>query len=325
MPTHSHLTLVLPALLWPHQQTSLPTLSLPGLNALRSQGKYTAHSFTRSSLYQQFLWHGSWIAQAQQQLALEPSTAMLMAIPINQNTGMHQVQCSYGHTLAITPEEAQTFCQSLNQWFKDDDWYFTPVKPDIWLVQPPRQLDFTQPNLLDLAGTITIADKPQGTDATELLKKQTELQMFLYQHPLNQQRIAQGLPAINDVWLQQNSIGQQVTTTTLYTDSSWAWQAETVPGSWQELQQHQPNGDMIVCLSDLCTFSDAGDVFGYADTLHQWDQLWWQPLWHSVQKHELRSLSIICDGEHGGSLRITPPSIFSWLRRAKSPFNGSTL
>ncbi|MDF7675339.1 hypothetical protein PT286_01070 [Neisseriaceae bacterium ESL0693] len=326
MSSHFNLTLVLPALLWPHPHTPVPELSLPGFNALRSQGKYTAQAYSRSSLYQQFLWHGSWLQKARQQLNLNPAAHVLLATPLSQNSGMHQVQCGYGQALALTLTEAQAFCQALSQWFHEDGWQFMPLSADVWLVQTPRPLDFSQPDILDLGGVISIADKPQGADARLLLQKQTELQMFLYQHPLNQQRTVRGLPAINDVWLQQDSIGQQSPKATVYSNSSRALGARPVLNGWYELLQHhaETEVELIVCLTDLCDLADQGDVFGYADRLHQWESLWWQPLWHSFQTRQQQKLTMVCDGDHGGILSITP-SVFSWLRRPKAAFNGHTL
>lgn len=325
MSSCTNLTLAIPALLWPRQHDALASLSLSGLNALCRSGQYSAQSCSRSQFYRRFLWQGSWLEQAKKTLGVEPATPCLIAAPLSQTTGMHQVQCEYGHNLNIQMEEAQAFCRTLSDWFMDDEWRFLPLSADLWLVCLPQQPDFTAPSILDIHGVLDITTKPQGRDAGRLLQKQTELQMLLYRHPLNQRRIARGLAPIGDVWLQNDSSGSADDTVTLYSNSHWASHARPVPASWAELrQQCPPDGSAVIFMEELCPMADCGDVFAYIDLLQQWETSWWQPLWQSYRKRQIKQLTISCDGHQGGSM-VVRRHWRSWFRRTRPSFDGYTL
>lgn len=323
-----NLTLVLPSLLWPHQaSTHLPPLTLPGLDALRCLGKFQPKPCSRNELIHQFLWHGSWLTQTKQQLQLDSDSSYLIAVPLSQTSGMHQVQYEYGCSLGLNFEEAQAFCHLLTEWFAGEEWQFIPFQPDLWLIKVPEAMSFTQDSIFDLHGLINVTNKPVGSDATKLLQKQTEWQMLLYQHPLNIQRLNQGLLSIRDLWLQHDSIGSANPVAALYSNHSWAKQAQPLPASWLEFMEqdkiHSTN-EIVIYLDDLCLTEDHSDVFAYTDILQQWEQRWWIPLWHSLQKRQLTQLTLVCDGDQGGILTVRP-SRFSFLRPSKVPFNGHSL
>ena len=51
---------------------------------------------------------------------------------------------------------------------------------------------------------------PQGADAGVLRRLLTELQMLLHEHPVNERRVARGLPAVNSVWFWGNGAAHAV-------------------------------------------------------------------------------------------------------------------
>lgn len=319
---HLHLTLVLPGLLWPYQKTSVPKLSLPALDTLRQWSKYSSQIASRSLLYQQYLWQGSWLQQASQLINSESNGYALIVSPISQTAGIHQLQYLDGKALGLSSEEAKAFCEALNTWLQADGWLFYPAKPDLWLVTAPQILEFTLPSLLDLSGSIDGTTKPTGPDATLILQQQTELQMLLHQHPLNQQRSARGLPIINGFWFEQDSTGTANNETILYSDSSWAFHARSLPANYAELANSLSGEQEIVLFNDdLCLPVNQGDVYTYTQILQQWEQNWWQPLLTALQNRQIHHLNIRCEA---GLLNIRK----SWLRpfwRKTESFNGLSL
>nr|WP_303832671.1 hypothetical protein [Snodgrassella alvi] len=318
------ITLVLPGLLWPHQEAAVPDLQLPALNTLRQWSKYTLQTINRSQLYQQYLWEGSWVQQAQQQLNLNPEYCGFIVTPINQTAGMHQLQYLDGNALGLNPEEAKAFCEILSTWLQPDGWRFFPVRPDLWLVTTPQVLDFTLSSLLDLSGCIDGTAKPSGKDATLILQQQTELQMLLHQHPLNQQRSTRGLPTINGLWFEKDLIGTAKHDTLLYTNSSWALHAHELPVNYAALMDTLSDSDRqkIVLFNDsLCLPVNQGDVYTYAQIMHQWEQDWWQPLLSGLKNRHISQLNIRCEA---GLLPIRKPR-FRLFRTKTQPFTGLNL
>jgi len=70
-----------------------------------------------------------------------------------------------------------------------------------WLIQTPRRLDLVSFCPAAAAGNELQRAMPQGGDAAALRRLMTELQMLLHEHPVNQHRAQQGLPAANSIWL----------------------------------------------------------------------------------------------------------------------------
>ncbi|WP_239374699.1 hypothetical protein [Snodgrassella gandavensis] len=322
MPADLHLTLVLPGLLWPHQEAMVPKLPLPALNTLRQWSKYFPQTISRSLLYRQYLWQGSWLQQAGQQINSDSNGYGFIATPISQTAGMHQLQYLDGKVLGLTTEEAKAFCDVLNAWLQADGWQFRPVKPDLWLVTTPQTIEFTLPSLLDLSGRIDGTTKPAGADATLILQQQTELQMLLYQHPLNLQRNARGLPAINGFWFEQDSAGTANNKTLLYTNSSWAFHAHNLPENYTGLADSLSSQQEVVLFNEeLCLPVNQGDVYTYTQILQQWEQDWWQPLLTALQNRQIHRLDIRCEA---GVLKIRKPWLPPFWRKTK-PFSGLSL
>lgn len=70
-----------------------------------------------------------------------------------------------------------------------------------WLVRAPAALELTT-SCPEAAEAMSLEHSlPAGPDAGPIRRLMTELQMVLHEHPVNEQRAARGLPAINAIWL----------------------------------------------------------------------------------------------------------------------------
>ena len=325
MPANLHLTLVLPGLLWPHHDTTLPDINLPALNKLRQWGRLRTQTSSREDFYRQHLWQNSWLEQAKNQLRIDEQCHCLIAIPTHQHAGLHQIQCLSGDILALTPVEAENFCQVLNHWFAEEGWELRVCRPDLWIMITPKELKFSSPSLLDLDGYLNGTTKPIGRDAHQILKFQTELQMLLHEHPLNQQRAQQGELPINALWLQTDSIGSADTGLPLYTNCSWALAAQPLPANYETfVTQIHDDTHIILFQNEFLSPCIQNDFSAYELMLRQWEQQWGQPLLSALRSGDVRQLDIVTDGIRGGLLRIHKPRIAPFWRKIL-PFNGSML
>ncbi|MDN8790592.1 hypothetical protein Q0L87_13795, partial [Staphylococcus aureus] len=64
-------------------------------------------------------------------------------------------------------------------------------------------------------------DQPDGEDALEWLRVQTEIQMWLNAHPVNHNRKKRGLPELNGLWL-WDSLHGSAQGGTLFADTVWS-------------------------------------------------------------------------------------------------------
>jgi len=132
---------------------------------------------------------------------------------------------------------------------------------------------------------------PTGRDAAPLRRLLTEIQMVLHQHPINQQREAQGLSPFNAVWLSGAGALSPATFSTLQrimSDHPYVLglcnyvnaNCLPVPKSIDELLHSR--GDDVVLVMQV---QDVG----------QFDTQWLRPLLESVNRGQVESFDLYLD------------------------------
>lgn len=100
----------------------------------------------------------------------------------------------------LTGEEASQLARTLAEHFGDD---FSPVilKSGAWVMSATHHANMATTPLSRAIGQHIDPLLPRGTDAMHWKKLLNEIQMLLFDHPVNQAREAKGLPTANSVWL----------------------------------------------------------------------------------------------------------------------------
>ena len=200
----------------------------------------------------------------------------------------------------------------------------------MWLLSMPTIEDWGAECVLDVCGQPEMDGQAHGKDAVSWLAVQTEIQMFLHTHPINQAREQQGLPEINGLWLWNDADGTQ-SADIVASDSAWARFSDTPKldapydlKAWFEMVQETGNtvSDGLIFLDDLVSTLQTGDVWAYKDILESWETRWFSPLWDALASGRLKTVCIATDGENGGTLEIGRRSKWAFWRKAKT-FNGS--
>jgi hypothetical protein len=103
--------------------------------------------------------------------------------------------------LGLSVEAASTLCRALAPLFGDLGMQLSAPHPDRWYLRLP---DGAPTPLLAppwrALGEDLRAHLPQGPDAARWRRLQSEAQILLHSHPLNAERAAAGLPAVNSLW-----------------------------------------------------------------------------------------------------------------------------
>lgn len=160
---------------------------------------------------------------------------------------------------------------------------------------------------------------PYGPKAKYWRKLFTEMQMVVYGSQVNQQRQAQGLPAIGGVWLWGEGslpsltagVWQNVATNNLLA-IGFAQLAEAsviaLPANFAAYCSGMTtSGDYLVVLDELL-----GQTPGLA-LLQQWEQQWFVPLLQAIKTKQIARCSIYTtDGE---CFQIARRDFLSWWRR----------
>ena len=321
-----NLTFAIPSLNRRSDETP-PPLDLPAFSEILRFGTLTRRPAPPSELYRRFLWQGSLLEAAKRQLGIAEEQAAVFASPLWQQMGMHQVSVISGAYIQIRPDEAESLCSGLTGFYRHEDWHFHVLRPDLWLVTLPRRPDWHTAPVFDICGQSSDVSRAGGTDALQWLGRQTEIQMYLHNHPVNGQRTEKKIPVINGLWLWQDLEGTQAARPLLSSDSAWA---EFYPGertgtpydfqAWQAMREEAgaPFSDGLIFLDDLAVTDQTGDSWAYREILESWEARWFAPLRQALGTGRLNSLTIVTDGEDGGSLRIGSRSKWAcWKRKRK--------
>lgn len=316
-----NLTLAIPSLNRSSDET-LPPLQLAAFNQILRYGRLKKQACLPSEFYSRYLWSGSLLAHAKQQLGIGVEQAAVLASPVWQQMGMHQVSILGGEHLGITQEEAARLCRELTTFYQDDGWQFHPLRTDLWLVTMPSEQDWQVASVLDICGQIGATDQAEGQDALQWLNKQTEIQMWLYSHPVNLARQSRNIPALNGLWLWQDLHGRPHTEL-LASNSPWAqfYQGARMemPTDFDEYltcrqMLHPHHQDGLIFLDDLTLTWQTGDIWAYQAVLQRWEEQWFSPLWQALATGRLKRLTLSTDGENGGELVITSKSKWAFWK-----------
>jgi hypothetical protein len=109
--------------------------------------------------------------------------------------------------LAVTAEESQQLLALMQPYFLQDRLSLEPWAPGQWLVRGPW---LSQMRCASLNRVINCQIRPwmaQGPQALQLHRLQSEMQMLLYTHHINDARSARGQRTINSFWLTGAGVG----------------------------------------------------------------------------------------------------------------------
>ena len=128
---------------------------------------------------------------------LEPGSAHWMrADPVHLRADRDRVLLFPGRDFALAEEEAAPLVAALNAHFAGE-FSVHALRPDLWCLQGGREMPVSTRPPVAIAGRSIDAELPDKRWHPLL----NEMQMALYQHPVNTAREARGDPVVNGVWL----------------------------------------------------------------------------------------------------------------------------
>jgi len=123
----------------------------------------------------------------------------LCADPVHMLAMLDHLRLGEGATLAIQPDEADALTASLNAHFAGEI-VFVPSHPARWHARFTRPIRAATAPLDTVAGESVLPHLPRGPEGARLRAILNEIQMLLFEHPVNQARAERGLPAVNSLW-----------------------------------------------------------------------------------------------------------------------------
>ena len=101
----------------------------------------------------------------------------------------------------FTAQESQTLLAAMQPYFEEDGITLHYAQPQRWLARSDLFNGLASASLDRVAGRNIKNWLPRGHSAIRLQRLQAEMQMLLYTHPVNDQRVARGVPVVNSFWL----------------------------------------------------------------------------------------------------------------------------
>jgi hypothetical protein len=139
-------------------------------------------------------------------LGIDPGTAFwLAADPVTLVAGRDDVRLT-GVVGDLGANDAATLIAMLNAHFATDGIEFVAARPDAWFVRAPAPVALRTRPVAAVAGRMLRDLLPTGPDAGTWRRWQNEIQMLLYEHPVNNAREAEGKPPANSVWLYEGGV-----------------------------------------------------------------------------------------------------------------------
>lgn len=125
----------------------------------------------------------------------------LCATPVHMQVRRDQMLLMPPHLLTIAPDEAAALLSTLESHFARDGLAFRAPAPQRWYLRCANRPDLQTTSLERAAGRHVDPLLPAGPHRMAFHHLINEVQMLLHEHPVNLQREARNLPAINSVWL----------------------------------------------------------------------------------------------------------------------------
>ncbi|MBP6862336.1 MAG: hypothetical protein KBC57_08255 [Neisseriaceae bacterium] len=329
------LTLLVPGLCWGQDdgpEALLGGVALPALARIWRFGRHEAEAFSLSQLYHRFLPLQNWASHYAQ---IDAEYDHYWLSPVHLRVNRDYITLADGAVHGINSDEAAQLCAGLNAFLSEEGWQLSPVHPDLWHVRVPKGLDLTLVDLADVVGQDVDTHQPQGADVMHIQRIQTEIQMWLYQHPLNAEREAKGHLSINGVWLwsmpQQG--GAAAADVAYFVPPQQQWQmalaVHDAPydfAAWQAQRQEEGVMEMKACvlLEDALGAMQYDDAWGYQQSLIDLEARFFAPALAALKAGQLSQLRLVAHGPHGGQVSIGSKAHWAFWRQQQS-FTGRVL
>ncbi|MDE2400268.1 MAG: hypothetical protein KGL90_01195 [Burkholderiales bacterium] len=221
MPASRHLILPFAASLSEPCQKALPQLDdaarYPHLHQLLTRlSQHTRREgdeYARSMPHERILGHAlGWDALPDGALPWAARDAQASGINVGEQAWGRITPCHWSmgrETLTlIDPDElhlaeadSRSVLETWRPWFEDEGWTLVYAQPTTWYASHPSLDGLPTASLDRVIGRNPDVWMPDHPQARLIKRLQNEVQMLMYQYPLNEQREAAGLLTVNSFWL----------------------------------------------------------------------------------------------------------------------------
>lgn len=237
-----------------------------------------------------------WAALAAREAGLPHEAHYALCTPCHWDIHTHSVFMADPAELALGEEESHALRQAMQPYFEEDGLLLHPLRADTWLLAGAVLRDLPTASLERVRHASVDDWTLRQPSARPLQRLLNEMQMLLYNHPVNLAREARGAVPVNAFWLSGTG---------------------SLPPHWQ------PSTPAVVVDARL-------RAPALHDDAHAWATAW-QALEQGPVRHLLDAATrgqpvrlTLASATQARSLHTAPRPLWSRLRQRWSPLNAST-
>lgn len=321
-----HFELVLPGLAWPRGGAAQAAggLVLPALATLLGHAKvsWLPPVVPEIWLAQRFGARDARLPYAALRRLGEASPASdahwLCCDPVHLHFARDKLLLADASGLAITADEANALIAGINDTFSDIGRFEAPA-PDRWyvaLADEPRP--FFHP-LPDVNGRPVQLFMPEGDDIARWARLANELEVWLYNHPVNAAREAAGQRPINGVWLWGAGFRQTPLTAPaprIQAESAFARGLARHVGVEPESTERYLAGSGFAVVDRLHRPTLHVDEPAWQAAVTALERDWFAPLLAGLKSKQIRQLTLVAPGDkHSLRLDISAGDLWRFWRK----------
>ncbi len=219
----------------------------------------------------------------------------LRADPINLAVERDQLILTENSTFALSHAESENLIATLNQHFSADGLHFCASHPLRWYLKLAQAPAISTQPLYQVAGFNIHARLPRGPEELRWRSLINEVQMLLFEHPVNVERENRGEPPINSIWPWGGGSMPPVSSHPF--DQVWANDAlanglamasntfhHALPESAGDWLAEAAPGNHLLVLDNLRPAALYGTPHAWRERLDQLEQQWFAPLERALRK-----------------------------------------
>lgn len=261
---------------------------------------------------------------------LDPGEACwARADPVHLRLAHDRVIIAPGAAFALSEEEADALCESLNRHFAGI-LALRVIEPLRWCARLEAELPIEAASPLEVAGRDVDLSLPGGEAGRRWHALLNEAQMLLHAHPVNAARERRGEPAVNSLWLW--GVGRAPR------DLAAPWQsvsaadplvlgyarlagARALPlpesaGGWLEAVAH--DGRHLAVLDLLRAPSALGHTAEYRECIEALEARWFAPLLAALRSRRIGMLTLQVPDSGGAAFEAVRGDLRRFWRRLRA-------